>query len=195
MRPSSKLTLVNANNRIVPDDYPFLLSADWNDAYRARRIEALLDGARDLDDFSAIQQDRVSLMARELLPLLLAPAPARARAAEASAIEASAIEARAMLAAWDGAMDRDRPEPLIFAAWMRELNRAIYADELAELFPEVWAWRPRFVTWALTKGQVCARWRVAGGLGAGLGIDRSGRGLGLRLLHAVSERTSGVRRA
>lgn len=136
--------LVNANNRIVPDDYPFLLSADWHDAYRAQRIEALLDGggAQDLDASAAIQQDPVSLMARELLPLLLGPAPAGARAAEA----------HALMTAWDGTMDRNRAEPLIFAAWMRELNRAIYADELAELFPEVWAWRPRFVIWALTEG-------------------------------------------
>ena len=31
-------------------------------------------------------------------------------------------------------MRADRPEPLVFAAWYRELGRAVYADELGPLF-------------------------------------------------------------
>ncbi len=36
--------LFNANNRLVPEDYPYLLAADWEPPYRARRLAALLAG-------------------------------------------------------------------------------------------------------------------------------------------------------
>ena len=38
-----------------------------------------------------------------------------------------------------------RAEPLLFAAWYRELSRLIYADELGELFPRFWGVRPQFM--------------------------------------------------
>ena len=38
--------LFNANNRIVPPDYPYLLTADWEAPYRARRLAELLQGGR-----------------------------------------------------------------------------------------------------------------------------------------------------
>ena len=37
--------LFNANNRIVPPDYPYLLTADWEAPYRARRLAELLERA------------------------------------------------------------------------------------------------------------------------------------------------------
>jgi penicillin amidase len=51
---------------------------------------------------------------------------------------------------WNGTMQRDRPEPLIFAAWLREFVRALAADELGASFDEYWDYRPRFVESALT---------------------------------------------
>src|SRR5690606_29443214 len=42
-------------------------------------------------------------------------------------------------------MDADRPEPLIFAAWYREMTRLIYADELGEQFEAAWRHRPLFI--------------------------------------------------
>jgi penicillin amidase len=136
---------VNANNRIVPPDYPYRITSDPKPTYRARRIEQLLEAhnPHDPEASAALQQDRVSLMARELLPLLLARAPSDGRA----------LEAHRRLAAWDGAMDRDRSEPLIFAAWLRELNRAIYGDDLGQRFADLWHWQPRFLAWVLTDGQ------------------------------------------
>jgi penicillin amidase len=54
-----------------------------------------------------------------------------------------------MLRAWSGEMSRARPEPLIFAAWMRAFNRAVYADELGDLAREYLGYRPRFITFVL----------------------------------------------
>jgi penicillin amidase len=60
-----------------------------------------------------------------LLPILL----------KAQAKHPMAAQALNMLRLWDMRMQRDRPEPLLYVAWLRALHRALYADELGdELF-------------------------------------------------------------
>jgi len=129
--------LATANHKIVADDYPHSLTLEWTEAYRAQRIFELLRArpAHSAAGFRAMQQDVLSPMAVELLPLLLAVEP---RSEQARA-------ARGLLQAWDGAFEPGRPEPLIFAAWRRELGRLIYADELGDLFEEAWSQRPTFM--------------------------------------------------
>ena len=85
-----------------------------------------------MDSFARIQKDHVSLAAQELLPLLRLTVPHSDRAKGALAL----------LSKWDGAMDADRPEPLIFSTWVREVSRQIFADELGEaLMKDYWEQR------------------------------------------------------
>ena len=126
----------------MPDDYPYLLTADWDPPHRARRIvEALGDDRHDMASFARLQADQLSLLARDLLPLMLETAPQS---------EAGAA-ALARLAAWDAVMRADAAEPLIFAAWYRELSRKIYADELGDLFYAYWGVRPQFMEQVLRR--------------------------------------------
>ena len=55
-------------------------------------------------------------------------------------------------------MSGERREPLLVAAWLRELTRLVYADELGELFAANWGERPLFMLNVLrdTGGQ--GRW-------------------------------------
>ncbi|MGH6912317.1 MAG: penicillin acylase family protein, partial [Geminicoccales bacterium] len=100
--------LFNANNRIVPEGYPYLLSADWEPAYRARRLRAALEADRhSLESFAGLQVDQLSLLAKDFLPVMLEAAPAGG--------EAAAMVAR--LREWDRVMRPDAAEPLVFAAW------------------------------------------------------------------------------
>ena len=135
--------IFTANHKIVEDDYPYFLTFEWESPYRARRIRELLAARpkHSVESFKALQSDVVSVMARDFLPLLLAPEPASERAAAA----------HAMLSSWDGTMAAEAPEPLIFAAWMRELTRLVYADELGPMFEEYWALRATFTYNVLTK--------------------------------------------
>ena len=137
--------LFNANNRVVADDYPYLLTADWEAPYRARRLAQLLerDGFRP-EDFATIQKDELSLLADDLLPIMLRAKPGGAEAAAA----------RSRLAAWDRVMRPEAAEPLMFAAWYRELSRLIYADELGDMFGSFWGVRPQFMSRILTERQV-----------------------------------------
>jgi penicillin amidase len=137
--------LFNANNRLVPEDYPYFLTADWEPPYRARRLAELLAGDQhDLAGFAQIQNDQLSPLARDLLPIML----------EAAAASPQAAAVQAALAAWDRVMRADASEPLLFAAWYRELSRLIYADELGPLFRSFWRLRPEFMARILTERQV-----------------------------------------
>ncbi len=133
--------IVTANNKIVADDYPYYLTYDWSEPYRADRIAELLASRsqHSIESFKEIQGDIVSGAAKEFLPLLLAAPTSSQRAAEA----------KALLARWDHRMDRNRPEPLIYVAWYRELTRLVLADELGAFFEDYWGLKPRVMRAAL----------------------------------------------
>ena len=138
--------IVNANNPVVGGDYPHLIAAHhYEPSYRAQRITDVLDGQRSHspDQAAALMMDNVSLAARDLLPLMLTVTPP----------DTDAADILALLRPWTGEMDRERPEPLIFAMWLRQLNRELYADELGELFVDYWHLRPRTVRHMLTESQ------------------------------------------
>ena len=135
--------LINANNKVTDDKYPYLITATWPDGYRAQRIRDLLDAQKTmtLARMAEIQGDVMSLQAVELKDLLTGldfKAP-RSR------------EAAHLLAEWNGRADRARPEPLIFAAWMERLNHAIFADELKDLYPSLGGPRAQALIEALTR--------------------------------------------
>ncbi len=134
---------VNANNLAVPTDGDVFLGYGYEEPYRAERITELLETSPAItaDRTAEIMLDTVSLAARALLPVMLEVRVETPRDANALA----------MLRRWDFSMQRDRPEPLVFIAWFRELNRALYADELGpDLFAEYWRLRPTTVRHMLT---------------------------------------------
>ena len=126
--PSGGL-LVNANNRLVGPDYPYLLTARWEAPFRAQWIGTLLaaPGAYDSDRFATVQLDVTSGLAAEFLAFLPNPA----------AVAPEHRPALAALAAWDKVAAADRPEPLLFAAWYRELGSGIAGDELGSAWAEI----------------------------------------------------------
>ena len=122
--PSGRI--VNANNRLVDDGYPYLITRDWPEPFRAERIVEALE-AKDvhtLADSERLQMDVLSAAARRLLPQMLKVTPTETRGRRAVAL----------LSAWNHEMRRGRPEPLIYAAWLRQLVRALAEDELGEAF-------------------------------------------------------------
>lgn len=112
--------LFNANNANVPDDNVPTFGRDWEEPYRARRIQQLLDAVdkHSLDTSAAMQADVLSLAATDFLPLFKNIAPANERMKQALAL----------VAGWDGRMDKEQPQPLIFEAWLSALRR-IMIDE------------------------------------------------------------------
>jgi penicillin amidase len=124
--------IVNANNRIVPQSYPYLIAAEWEAPYRAQAIEESLErGFGDIADESrALQHSILSVAARELLPLMTGLAAKEER-------QRRALE---LLRGWDFQMRAEAPQPLIFNAWLIALTEAIFADELGKAFNEFLGW-------------------------------------------------------
>lgn len=112
--------LVNANNRVVDDNFPVFITRDWAGSIRAQRINEMLDATARQDTYSseAMLADTVSVLAREVHDRLGHVTPA----------DELSRRALAMLSTWDGSMRRDRPEPLIFNAWLRSLQLALLHD-------------------------------------------------------------------
>lgn len=118
--------LVNANNQVTGSRYPYRLTKSWHEGFRARRLLDLLEAksALTVDDLLAIQMDNRSLAAEEFKELLDSP----------EGLSPNAARAAAMVQAWDGAMDKDRPEPLIYNLWLDKLWQNVVADELGDDF-------------------------------------------------------------
>ena len=114
--------LFNANNALVPPELEDKFGHDWEEPFRARRLQQFFDSIdkHSLETSAMMQADHVSLAARDLLPLIktIAPSDERAR------------QALQLLASWDGTMDKDRPEPLIFTAFMASLHRILITDRV-----------------------------------------------------------------
>jgi len=112
----------NANNALVADGHQPPLGQDWEEAFRARRIQQFFDtiDKHSLDTSAAMQADHVSLAAKDLLPFLKGVTPSDERARQALAL----------LAGWDGVTDKDRPEPLIFTAFLNALHRIMLVEKV-----------------------------------------------------------------
>jgi penicillin amidase len=137
--------IITANNKVVGPYYPYFITHDWSPPYRAQRIAALLDARdkHDVESFAAIQADILSLAAKDLLPRLIEVTPQGGAAMQAALIK---------LAAWDHVMAADRPEPLIYMAWLRELMRGVFADELGAAFDDYFTIRETALHGALAPG-------------------------------------------
>ncbi len=100
--------LVNANERIAPPDFPVFLGRDWYSDWRARRINALLDGLPRAvpSDFARMQTDVGSTFAVHILPVLRI--------------------ATTVFDGWNGDVTMDAPQPLVFNKWLREFHRLVF---------------------------------------------------------------------
>jgi penicillin amidase len=126
--------IVTANNRIVGDDYPHYLAIDYSPGFRARRI---LDRLRrltqaDVADMAALHADRLSLLARQFLPLFERIAP----------LDAAAERAKALLQCWDGGMEADSVPATIYSVFRDHLLRMLLEPRLGPLAPEAFGKEP-----------------------------------------------------
>jgi len=141
--------LVTANHDVTRADYPHRLTFEWAAGFRAERIlERLASRPRhDAESFRSLQQDRVSLFARALLPHL--------RGVDLGADSSPlARSARDLLEGWEGDMDPERPEPLVFHAWAWEFGRLATADELGPVQRHAWGRKGTFLQRILETSEV-----------------------------------------
>ena len=116
--------IVTANNKVVADSYPYPISWDYADPYRAQRITELLAATPHvtLNDMQRMQADVYSLPAVALRPYLLTIKPEN-RLQE---------RALAQVRRWDLRFTPESPGATVYFAWYGALIPDVYGDELGE---------------------------------------------------------------
>ncbi|MEQ1506550.1 MAG: penicillin acylase family protein [Myxococcota bacterium] len=116
--------VVTANNRVVGDDYPYTITHDWGDPFRAARLTDRLAAAGPLtiDDAAALQRDTFSVQADELVPFLQAAKPT----------DPVAIAALGRLDGWDRRFETDSVAATVYFVWAWKLVPAVFGDELGD---------------------------------------------------------------
>ncbi|WP_194095379.1 penicillin acylase family protein [Marivivens aquimaris] len=127
--------LGNTNNRTTDRSYPNNMTSDWGDDQRIHRWERLMSmrGVHTRESFIEAQLDTVSYSARTLLPLVGANLWFTGEPAPDGTPQRRRQQALELLANWNGEMNEHLPEPLIYAAWMRELQDRLIRDNLGPL--------------------------------------------------------------
>ncbi|MDP5216285.1 penicillin acylase family protein [Ruegeria sp. 2205SS24-7] len=139
--------LGNTNNKTVDRPFPNHVSHSWGDTQRVNRWERLMQSRQvhTRDSFIEAQLDPVSFAARSLLPLIGADLWFTGEAAPEGTPERQRQIALSLLADWNGEMNEHLPEPLIYAAWLRALQKRLIEDELGPLADEFKHVDPLFI--------------------------------------------------
>jgi penicillin amidase len=120
--------IVTANDNILPPNYPHALSYEFAPPFRSRRIREVLSRGDRLTvaDSAALQGDDLSLLARRLVPVLLAAARAKGEGEDPD------VQA---LAGWDFHMRPEGAAPLLFEAWLAAVAKRVYGERMAGTTP------------------------------------------------------------
>jgi penicillin amidase len=109
--------IATANNYLVPPAYPHMnaIGFVWTDPYRWARISEVLGSGRkqSVPDMIRLQTDYLSIMARQLVPLL--------RDALVPSTSEETERARETLLAWNFVLDKQSVAAGIYEAWYRRL--------------------------------------------------------------------------
>ena len=113
--------IVTANQNPFPPDYPYAVNGNFAPYYRSQQIRNMLSGRTGLrpEDTLAVQKDVYSGFSRYLAQAVAAAYERRGGG------RADLAQAVALLRAWNGQMDKDRPEPLIAGLTFQHFRNAV----------------------------------------------------------------------
>ncbi len=113
--------VVSANNAVVGDRYPYVISKDWDYGYRAKRIVEMIEEKPQLtlEDMQRMQLDRKNLNAEEIIPIL-----------SSLTFQDSPLEqAKTLLQQWDYQETLDSVPAAIFEVFWQHLVNDTFLDD------------------------------------------------------------------
>jgi penicillin amidase len=115
--------IITANNRIIPDDYAYYISCEWDVGFRAERIKELILGQakHTAESQKRLQNDVRSKEAELFLPLLR----------NIPCTEEKARKAQALLNDWDLEVKSAKAAAL-YEIFMKIFHEEVFRDELGE---------------------------------------------------------------
>ncbi len=116
--------IATANNRVVDDTYPYYITNEWLNGYRAQRIRDLLasKGKLALSDMANIQADQYSLPAVEIVPHIL-------KLQGDSALEKATLD---VLRSWNYILAPDSAGAAIYSMFLYKLERIVFSAMLGD---------------------------------------------------------------
>jgi len=116
--------ITTANNRVVDDHYPYYITHEWLNGYRAMRIRDLLTSKGKLSpsDMAAIQGDQYSIPAEKIVPYMLSVAPRTQLA----------LQAQEILRTWHCKLTPDSAGAALYTTFLRKLEHIIFAAILGD---------------------------------------------------------------
>ncbi|MBN8871273.1 MAG: penicillin acylase family protein [Rhodospirillales bacterium] len=140
--------IVNGNEPVRVAGNDAFLGRDAFAPWRADRIRTLLDASNrhTAAGFARIQADVTSSFAQRVLPRLRAVPKG-----DGPGADGVAARAQALLDGWNGTMEIDQPQPLIFNTWVGQFYRLVLAGK--GIRPDQGGPQPDFVAYVLTDGQ------------------------------------------
>ena len=116
--------IITANNRVVDDDYPYYITHEWLNGYRAQRIRDILTSKETftLEDMVTLQADQYSLPATEIVPYILNITPK-------TPVQEAALE---ILRAWDYIMTPASIGAALYTVFLRKLTHIIFDSVLGD---------------------------------------------------------------
>ncbi len=116
--------IVTANNRVVDDTYPYYITHEWLNGYRAQRICNLLTskGKLTLSDMATIQADQYSIPATEIVPSIL----------ELETNTPLKRAAQEILQTWDYVLGPESIGATIYTTFLRKLTHIVFESMLGD---------------------------------------------------------------
>lgn len=116
--------IVTANNRVVDDNYPYYITHEWLNGYRAQRIRDLLTskGKLALSDMATIQADQYSLPAVEIVPHML-------KIQVNTPLEKDVLD---VLRTWNYILAPDSAAAAIYTTFLYKLERIVFSALLGD---------------------------------------------------------------
>jgi penicillin amidase len=114
--------IATANQAVIDQDYPYLLTTDWDRGYRSQRIRDVLEADDELSvqEMLDLQLDTLSPMASTVLPYLR----------DIRLPRGYYSSGRRLLADWDFRMDADSAAAAYYNVVWRNLLELTFGDEL-----------------------------------------------------------------
>lgn len=134
--------IVTANQRVVGRDYPFHLTHEWSQPYRARRVLNLLQAKPKLttEDFRAIQRDTYSFGGAIFARAVVEATRGQSVPSSHEHIAANWRASLAELKEWDGHMNADSRAAALAAQMRAAFRRRLLADALGAEGAQFFNW-------------------------------------------------------
>ncbi len=116
--------IATANNRVVDDSYPYYITNEWLNGYRAQRIRDLLNSKEKLSlaDMATIQADQYALPALEIVPHILSIV----------ASTQQERDAQHLLHTWDYVLAPDSTAATIYTTFLRKLEYIVFSTLIGD---------------------------------------------------------------